>query len=122
MDAESDQFVGVGDGEPRFAHLLDELAIYIEDAECDELVGIETFDVSGLDFFCEGDGDVEDGHGKLFVVIDTSEAQRGHLLNVLWFRSEMENAGAFAVIEVAFAFEAASVASDREFDVLPAGF
>ena len=34
----------------------------------------------------------------------------------------MENTGAFAIVEVAFAFEASSVAGDGEFNVLLAGF
>ncbi len=57
----------------------------------------------------------------MLVDIDAGEAERGHLRDVFVIGREVEHAGSFAVIEIAFAFEAPGIARDGEFNVLAAG-
>src|SRR6202007_2172642 len=61
-------------------------------------------------------------HGPLLVTVDSPETQRLHLLHVFLNGYEMQEPRTLAVLCVAFAFESASVARNREMHVLAAWF
>src|SRR5260370_6441882 len=119
MNPESNQFVAVRDVHTSGANCIDEFRRHSVNLESNELVRVQPLQVLRFDVSGNLQALVMDGHRRLLLAVDPSEAQRLHLVGVLRVSYEMKQPGAFTVMQKPFAFEFSRVSRDRKMNFLP---
>ena len=76
VNPERDQFFRIGSGQTSLAQRVDKFAADIENAKCDELIGVQAADIFRFYLFGKGNRNIQNGHRELFIVVDTAETER----------------------------------------------
>src|ERR1700742_1597025 len=92
----------------------------MEDAEGDQLVGVEIGEMLILHFAREVESDILNRHRVLLLLIHW-KSQLLHLPRVVRVSPKVKKAGALAVVEKALALELSGIARDGEVDILASG-
>src|SRR5262249_29646802 len=103
------------------AQLINKVLRHVENAESDQLVRIQPFQIARLHFLRIVQRHIEDGHGELLFIVNAGETETVHPRDVLRVSREVKDAGAFAIVEKTFGVDLARIARDDELDVLLAG-
>jgi len=119
VNAERHQLVAIGYFQSRRTQICDELRIHIEDAECDQFVGIEIVEVFILHLSREFQTDILHGHAELLFIVH-GKTETLHFARVVGIGMEMENAGALSIVEKTFAVDFAGVTRNSEVHILAA--
>src|SRR5581483_34180 len=120
VNPEGHQFVAVGDVEALGPQVVNELGVDAEDAEGDQLAGVEAAEMLAFHLARELEAHILHRHGKLLVLADR-KPERLHLARIVWIGLKVEQARAFAVLEKSFAVDLAGIARNGEVDLLFSG-
>src|ERR1700730_15570251 len=96
VNAEGPQFVGVGNLQSLCPQRLNEGRVDMENAERDQLVGVEIAEMFVLHLLRELQADIHHCHAELLLVVH-GETERAHLARIIRVWLEMEEACTFAI-------------------------